>query len=1406
MAHWKSKEELDEEFEQFLKESISDDSFESSNKPTILDNLGRQKNKKPLKKDFAPRWTMDEDSDDGDVIGTRSSFLKSQRSSQPIEEEDEEESIKETQIPNKELVSVSVERDSLEIDESVVASGPNQTIHGMGLDTLEEQEEKERFFAKLENGASSTIDYSKLNKDLDATDSTVLTALICKKENLIRDEYKLEKKDLSGNYSEDFEDDAISPPSKNDVIENKEPEEEPLLINQGEEKTGMLAKVMLLDSVDSTLDTQKLHDQVDAETETCTTQGSNDAMGTGASYVYTNSDIEALHLAYRHLDQSMEDTNEQKNSLNAKSFLADTPNSNGKSLKQMSTVESDLPTVEELMQPIRAVSDQDSELQSMSLIKQTHHRMPHCSWQGPTDKADQSFVLEKQHSDYLYDWTVEKEEELKMLRTSHTEPGYERKTEPTDYRHHLNKEMYESSEEELHPNDSLWKQAPKSPHQHHKNVIDTIHNKELRKRDKSPKSVLKKTQTQHYSHVRSSGYGKVATPLKQPVDSENLKPFYLEKKGKSPPDGKSKGVLSATRTIRFTENRPTNPQNKADSSAQLYKASSLQKEFGKHETNIHQKGNIPTSANGVLLENSSSTHISDTNLMVLQRLQNVEDMITSKNVQSDWFKVELSKKDEEMSQRIEEIKTIYERELHQLKQENYMLQTKIHTSEEKHKKHLHLAGDLKGPVTDETMQQIQKEIEEQETILRGYQQENERLYQQVKELQLKNKQDEDRMFQENLSLKAEIASLRERQQKPIMHLQHSVHEAEDSKKQTYDEMTAEIRALQKKEKSFLDEINRYKQDKQALEIDLIQMRKERDLAKAQLTHHSGEKSYEMKIMEETYKQEISQLNKRLQWFAENQELLDKDAKRLRDAYDQIESLKTQFEKLKNEAGNQSAQQQKRLKEKSSEAKRIQDLERQVKEMEGILKRRHPNSIPALIYAAATVPETDAKSSAKGNTVAFLERRINKLETDLENKDEEAKRSLRTMEQQFQKIKIQYESRINELEGMLVQKLLNEPPRQIDNTTKVKALEQELSICKEAYQTTIMNLQKDIDTLKEKNRFLENERMKLDNFTSINTQVDETSAKAKLAKLNQDFISKCKEVQELTKTVERLQRERMMMLSDKNLAVKVDPISKNSNKMKKDHVPPEKRSTEVFPGTFDEKIYQPGTFADFHISDIQQENERLKEEVQRLSLEFSEQRTKFQASLSRTELTIQRLKEEATEQTAALKSSHRREIEKIICQHAVEHSASRVAELSSTVSTQEILIKHLQQQVSELQKDKDSLAVLRIREETLQKEITKLLNELKEAKDCHSPEMKHFSALEYKIKNMELRHSQREQELQQIIQQTQHVAEAEQVKQVDKWKNLAQQKNLELEKFRTELDTILDVLRVLQRQGVVIPAT
>ena len=78
----------------------------------------------------------------------------------------------------------------------------------------------------------------------------------------------------------------------------------------------------------------------------------------------------------------------------------------------------------------------------------------------------------------------------------------------------------------------------------------------------------------------------------------------------------------------------------------------------------------------------------------------------------------------------------------------------------------------------------------------------------------------------------------------------------------------------------------------------------------------------------------------------------------------------------------------------------------------------------------------------------------------------------------------------------------------------------------------------------------------------------------------------------------------------------------------------------------------------------------------------------------------------------------------------------------------------------------------------------------------------------KLREVSARQEHRERELSQLISHrdlpgTAHTAELQQ--QADQWRHLAESKSRETERFRAELDSILDVLRELQRQGVILPS-
>ncbi|NWI20108.1 CE162 protein, partial [Crypturellus soui] len=1374
-------------------QSLSDDSLGSSKKYSILETLGQPRKKEAKKKDSAPWWISEEDSDDGGMLRSSGSFVRLPRTAQPAGEAEEDALAEQGPFPRSSGMSVSASRDSLETHDSIVTSGPNQSILGAGLDTLEEQEEKEKFFAKLEQEASSTIDYSRLNKELDSNDSVILAPFVRNEKNE-KGEEESAHEEKSGSYSEDFEEETdVNPAFKTEE-------------NQRILMAFFFHLIVLLDSQDSTIEVQKVAETSDVGEQCLPEEVTGIAMNeTGPSYGQASSDVEALHEAYRHVHQSWEDTEEHKAhaapGTAPQCAVPGASQNNDICSKHVSTTESDLPTVEELMKPIKGDSynargfnlEPGSPVERGSPAKELighepfKERQSNTVWE--TDLLEKfsregSLSLQRAVNEGNLQGATEKEAE-----TDEIQPGS------------MKEKMIQDSlfSQLVSKNNQVALQSPSSKGER----LGSLTTKQTYRSIRST-TPLHKKKSSHSPRglVRSSGYGKSALLSKQPSPSsekKTLKETFKKSspKPKSPADKAGPKGLFATRIIRSAPKEVAlkegiNKVVPGDSAV----GDGVQQVMDSHSQDQHDSPFPPVRR-------------CERELYLLRRAQAAEEELSAARGVIEQLSCRASRAEQDAEAKVVQLKAQQDRELSQLGQENYLLQSKLRSMEELAKGRRWIHDTATVPVTEEKLTQIKKEIEDQEVIIQGYQQENEKLYKQMKELQIQNKKNEEQMFKENQCLMSELIALREKVN--MTNMQPQVMQVpEPTRNQSFTELISELRAAQKEETKLHEEIKRLKQEKQALEVDLGQAKRERDLAKGQIASTSGEKLYEFKIMEDSYKQEIAHLKRRLQWYAENQDLLDKDAARLKDAKEEIEKLKLEVEKLRTEAGDQCIQQKKRQRDRAADAKRIQDLERQIKEMEGILKRRYPNSLPALIYAAAAAEKSN-DLSAKTNTIDFLERRIKKLETELESKDDEAKKSLRAMEQQFQKIKVQYEQRLVELEQLLAYKFMSESPKLSRNKASFTELEQELQNLKEIHQVTVKNLQSEIENLKSQNSQLSlGSKKESKDLQSTDSQVKQANTKERLLKLNQELVTKNREIQNLTKTVEKLQKERMVMLSDDNFRNKAADKENSRETLKQNSLAGGARapgrsepSAGAFPGGGE---CRPQGSPDAAILEVLQENKRLKDDLERLSLEMNQQRIKSQATLAYSENNIRRMQEETAEYVASLKAAHERELERLLRQPAAAPCAARVAELHSRISTQEVLIKHLQEQISEQQRQQEALLVSQMREELLQKEVAKLSEELREAKERQSPEMKQFLCLEQKIKHMESRRAEREQELQKAARLAQqHVGDARQGREAERWRRLAQRKNRDLEAFRAQLDSMLDVLRELQRQGVVIPA-
>lgn len=100
-----------------------------------------------------------------------------------------------------------------------------------------------------------------------------------------------------------------------------------------------------------------------------------------------------------------------------------------------------------------------------------------------------------------------------------------------------------------------------------------------------------------------------------------------------------------------------------------------------------------------------------------------------------------------------------------------------------------------------------------------------------------------------------------------------------------------------------------------------------------------------------------------------------------------------------------------------DSKTIQDLQRQCREMERILMRKHPDSVSALIVASKNSNNSSGDTSAQ--TRKLLEERIAQLEADAKDQDKKAQGILANVQARFKTVQAKYETHIQDLETQVL---------------------------------------------------------------------------------------------------------------------------------------------------------------------------------------------------------------------------------------------------------------------------------------------------------------------------------------------------------------------------------------------------
>eukprot|EP00118_Oscarella_pearsei_P010683 m.66932 g.66932 ORF g.66932 m.66932 type:complete len:1284 (+) comp35419_c0_seq4:3-3854(+) len=710
-----------------------------------------------------------------------------------------------------------------------------------------------------------------------------------------------------------------------------------------------------------------------------------------------------------------------------------------------------------------------------------------------------------------------------------------------------------------------------------------------------------------------------------------------------------------------------------------------------------------------------------------------------------------------------EICRAWEEKVMEVQRELYVVQAKLRAAEDSES---HGEGEEK----------LLKQLKEQDDLIHGYQLENEKLYKEVKDSQIKAKTTESQLFAENRRQANELSHLKSKLERcegemagrrslggagailgaaRISHMDRELVVKEDEverEKRRGDELEAMNRMLEESVEALKEELA------ETVERHRAELSEEKALS-AVSVDGAEQKLVRFEVERD---REVTALKRQLKWYAENQQLLDHDAEKMKTQRDEIARLKSLVMKSKDVEKTVSERGRKKDKERLADARRIQDLERQVREMEQIIRRRHPNSLSALIFAASADRNGRHEGTSSAASAEALEKSVKRLESELDAKDGEWEKKMRALQQRHTLLETRYEEQIQslntELDGL---RMAHRTMGNAHPHTTVLALEKELASVRLMHQAKVAELEGQAEKWRARAKKGVSQPPGESKSGQMAGEDGDGGAAAKLAEALQ---RKHTEIEEIKKINRALESEKQELISE----TQSHPRSREKT---------EKLTTE---------------------------NRSLKQKVSGLEMELEHQRVHLSAQQAKWAAKRREMEEEAEEKIANERALLKNGMERLRKESLLRSSDSEMTKLKSKLSAQQVMIDHLRHELSSVASCTDLVARARVREERLKQQIERLYEELREAKGHHTPEMHHYDRLITKIQRMEIRHSQREQELREALLRTQEAAGVDVDQTAEFWKREVETKNAEVGKFREELDSILSVLGELKKQGITIP--
>jgi hypothetical protein len=400
-------------------------------------------------------------------------------------------------------------------------------------------------------------------------------------------------------------------------------------------------------------------------------------------------------------------------------------------------------------------------------------------------------------------------------------------------------------------------------------------------------------------------------------------------------------------------------------------------------------------------------------------------------------------------------------------------------------KHRLIREGKRADVSAEELEQLRKDVQEQESLIRAYQAENEAAMHRLKSSQQQARAREEELVAENSRLQAEINSLRgsipdrshvcaapsfNSSPRPfhisscvlfcvnvhtqdggqnlqrVLQLEQQLEHAKEEAASKQDELRREVKQVKEEKQSLLSRLESF--DSNA---------PERDAGEAKEAEGRFAKEREQ------YKSQVDELQRKVDWYAENQELISDKDKTISKLEQRIDELTGGGQRRQNGASTSTDAEDEHHGQKAGASgsspqqlgpkrlkQRVKELTQENNELRSALEERNPSSTAALLSAVRPKPE-------ESEHVRSLEKQVSKLKQDLKAKDDEKEATVRSLRQEHEKVKSQYDSQLKRARAQAASASGG------SKSSRVKELEQQIADLRDFYGKKVKHLQSQLET-------------------------------------------------------------------------------------------------------------------------------------------------------------------------------------------------------------------------------------------------------------------------------------------------------------------------------------------------------